>query len=371
MESPGMKKRVLVGMSGGVDSSAAAALLLSQGYDVHGITMRIWKGEASSSETRTHACYGPGEEEDIEDARKVAQQLKIPFTVIGLEEEYHSCVITYFKDEYLRGRTPNPCVRCNHRMKFGLLLDRAKAQGLDFDFFATGHYAIKYRDQSTGRWSLRKALDRSKDQTYFLAFLEQHQLEGSLFPLGEMKKNEVRVYAESLHLPVTAKPESQDFIDSGDYGTLFDGPQEEGPILDLEGKKLGTHRGIIHYTVGQRKGLGISAKEPLYVIRIDMPGNALIVGPDSGLFSVSLTASSLNWVAIEKLGAPMKARARIRLSHKEAPALIEPEAHGMVRVTFDEAQRGATPGQAIVFYEKDLLLGGGIIEQVLDETKEK
>jgi len=364
-----MTTRVLAGLSGGVDSSAAAALLLSQGYNVHGITMRIWRGDAQRSSTRAHACYGPGEEEDIEDARKVASQLGIPFTVIGLEEEYHSCVISYFKDEYLRGRTPNPCVRCNHRMKFGHLLERAKSLGLEFDFFATGHYAIKFQDPVTGRWSLRKAFDRSKDQTYFLAFLEQHQLEKSLFPLGEMKKKEVRAYAESLCLPVTAKPESQDFIDSGDYGTLFDGPQEEGPILDLDGKRLGTHRGIIRYTVGQRRGLGISAKEPLYVIRIDVVNNALIVGPDTALYSTSLIASSLNWVAIPSPGAPMKAHARIRLSHREAPALIEPIEEGVVRVTFEEAQRGATPGQAVVFYGKDLLLGGGIIEQVSDESE--
>jgi tRNA-uridine 2-sulfurtransferase len=364
-----MKKRVLVGMSGGVDSSAAAALLATQGYDVHGVTMKIWSGEASSTPARKHACYGPGEEEDIKDAALVAAKLNIPFTIIDLAKEYHSCIISYFKEEYLQGRTPNPCVRCNHRVKFGYLLQKASELGLAYDYFATGHYVINYQDPLSGRWGLKKAMDPSKDQSYFLAFLEQHQIEKALFPLGAMKKSEVKLYAQSLNLPVTSKPESQDFIDNGDYGTLFDEPLIEGPILDLQGNRVGKHRGIVHYTVGQRKGLGISAKEPLYVLRIDREHNAIIVGPETGLYSFSLTASALNWIAFEKLSAPREIRARIRLSHREAPALIEPGEKNKAMIRFHEPQRGATPGQAVVFYENEILLGGGIIDEVQEEPR--
>ncbi len=356
-----MKGKVLVGMSGGVDSSVAAALLIEDGYDVTGITMKIWGGEPGDNKGR-HGCYGSGEIHDIEDARQVASILSIPFHIIDLEKEYQDIVLSYFKEEYSRGRTPNPCIRCNHRIKFGLLLEKSVERGLNSDYFATGHYVIKEFREQSGRFILRKGADRRKDQSYFLSYLEQGQLARSLFPLGNLKKDEVRSLARHYGLPVGEKEESQDFIEEGDYTVIFDTAPVPGPILDLNGNELGTHKGIIHYTVGQRRGIGVSAKEPLYVLSIEREKNALVVGPAEFLLSRDLIASNVNWIAIRELEKPRKAKAKIRIAHRESEALISPLDRDEVQVRFVEPQRGITPGQIVVFYDDDIVLGGGTIE---------
>lgn len=356
--------KVLVGMSGGIDSSVAAALLAGAGHDVAGVSMEIWDREASGKEIgqAKHGCYGPGESQDIEDAREIARILGIPFFTIDVRKEYHEHVIDYVKREYIGGRTPNPCAMCNHRIKFGYLLQKARESGIGFDFFATGHYVIKYQDEMHGRFGLRKASDRAKDQSYFLSFLEQHQLERTLFPLGTHHKSEVRELARKYRLPVAEKPESQDFVGKAGYSSLFEEPSLPGPILDLEGNVRGTHSGIIHYTIGQRKGLGISDRNPLYVLKIDRDKNAIIVGPQERLYSPGLTARDMNWIGIAGLESPQTVKAKIRSAHKEEEALISPLEGNRVDVQFRNPQMGPTPGQVVVFYEDDRVLGGGIIE---------
>lgn len=382
--------RVLVGMSGGVDSSVAAALLLEQGYAVHGVTMRIWGGAGGASATadpspsgrRPHGCYGPGEEQEIAAAGAIAERLGIPHAVIDLRRAYHEEVLTHFCDQYRAGRTPNPCVRCNPRIKFGALLTEARRSGIACDRFATGHYARITRAEVAGHFQLRKGYDRSKDQSYFLYGLSQSQLAETLFPLGEQLKQEVRRHAAALDLPVADAAESQDFI-GGDWGMLFDSPSPRGAIRDSAGRHLGEHRGIIHYTIGQRRGLGIAAAEPLYVIAIDAGRNTLIVGPQRELLRKRLLADDLVWITGDSPGLPLRARARIRYRHREASAWLRApqdmsasaDLGGVGRaesdriaVEFDEPQSAITPGQAVVFYdavEEDLVLGGGTILRAL------
>ena len=353
--------KVVVAMSGGVDSSVAAALLQEKGHDVTGVTMKVWNGEVIPGKDSCHSCYGPGEAEDIEDARKVTQILGIPLHTFDLRQEYKIEVLDYFRHEYLSGRTPNPCVRCNRRVKFDALIKKAQDSGLEFDYFATGHYARVEYDENKHRHLLKRAKDRTKDQSYFLFSLTQEQLECSLFPLGSYGKGEVRETARTLGFSVADKQESQDFI-AGGYSSLLETGQP-GPILDRQGKILGEHRGIQFYTIGQRKGLRISAKTPLYVTAIDSERNAIIVGTKAETYTNELIASELNWIAVEELRRPIKVQAKIRYLHQEAAATVIPLNENKIRVKFNVPQMAVTPGQAIVFYDGDTVFGGGMIEQ--------
>lgn len=352
--------KVLVGLSGGVDSSVTAALLKEKGFNVAGVTMKIWDNSFKSSNLRS-ACYGADEVHDIEDAQKVANDLNIPFHVIDLSKEYKDNIVTYFKNEYLSGRTPNPCVMCNQNIKFYALLEKAKESGIKFDVFATGHYAKVEYDKKTDRYFLKKAKYTRKDQSYFLSFLSQEQLSKVMFPLGKFTKEAVRAKAESFGLFVHDKKESQDFF-SGDYNELLNNPESSGPIINSDGKVLGKHNGIWNYTIGQRKGLGISYKAPLYVTRIDKENNAIIVGLENELYSDELTVTKINWISIHEPNKPFNASAKIRYMHKEAEALITPLSNREVQIKFKEPQRSIAPGQISVFYDKDIVLGGGIIK---------
>ncbi len=353
--------RVAVGLSGGVDSSIAAALLKEKGYEVIGVSMMTFDASMPVTESERHACYGPGEEEDMKSAASVCRRLGIPFHAIDLREEFRNHVIGYFKREYLEGRTPNPCIVCNHRLKFGFLLEKTRGLGIDFDFFATGHYAQIV--ESEGRFLLKRAADRSKDQTYFLYALTTQQLSRTLFPVGGYTKMEVREMARALDLETANRPESQDFISGTDYASLFYEEEiKEGEIVDENGNVLGKHRGIIHYTVGQRKGLGISSDHPLYVLKIDAQRNRIIVSDRDNLLSEGLIATDLNLIAVDQLEKPHKVKAKIRLQHKEADATLFPHENNRAKIIFDEPQMSVTPGQSAVFYADDVVLGGGIIE---------
>lgn len=352
--------RIIVGMSGGLDSSVAAALLKQQGHQVTGVIMKIWSGEPVTGRGK-HGCYGPEEEEDIEDARKVAAKLDIPFHVIDLSGEYKSEVLDYFCHEYMSGRTPNPCVRCNHQIKFGALVSKAKSLGIQYDYFATGHYARIEHDEASGRYLLKKGRDPKKDQSYFLFDLSQQQLGRTLFPLGELHKDDVRKISARLQLGVEEKEESQNFV-CGSYTSLFKTPPSAGSIMDKKGNVLGKHNGIEHFTIGQRKGLRLAGKEPLYVLAIKAEKNAVIVGEKEELYTGSQTIADLNWISIKCLDAPMEVKARIRNAHQGYDAVISPQENGKVLVEYKEPQIGAAPGQAIVFYDRDVVVGGGIVE---------
>ncbi|OGV66803.1 MAG: tRNA 2-thiouridine(34) synthase MnmA [Lentisphaerae bacterium RIFOXYA12_FULL_48_11] len=362
------RTRIAVGLSGGIDSSVAAHLLLKQGFDVVGITMQIWDGALPLKDIGMSACYGPGEGRDIAAAKEHAERLGIPYHVIPLSSEFRTEVLDYFRQEYLSGRTPNPCVRCNASLKFGLMLERAKKSGIQFDRFATGHYARIMYDVAQSRFLLLKGVDSAKDQSYFLSRLNQDQLQMVMFPLGEKTKDEVRKLADECgwkHL--VDKPESQNFIEAKDYSVIFkETPSATGPILDMQGKKIGEHRGIIHYTVGQRKGVGIAGQEkPMFVVRIDTCRNTVIVGPKEELMKAELKAVNLNWISIDGPGeTPLKVKARIRQQHKEAPAEIrmDPSQQNSVLVRFADPQMAITPGQIVVFYDGDTVLGSGVIE---------
>lgn len=352
--------RIVVAMSGGVDSSVAAAVLKHEGHDVHGVTMKIWDGPALA-EGLHHGCYGPGEGEDIDDARRVALKLDIPFHVLDLTEEYRAEVLNYFRGEYASGRTPNPCSRCNPRVKFGALARRVEEAGIQFDRFATGHYARVEYDDRLSRHVLKKGLDLRKDQSYFLALLSRDQVARSLFPLGVYSKAEVRRLAVEFGLPVANKADSQDFV-SGDRRWLL-GEPNPGPILDAKGNLLGEHRGLAYHTIGQRKGLGVFAAKPVYVTGLDASRNAVIVGDRSEIYGDSLVAAELNWIAIDCLDRSVDLKARIRYRHEEAEATVSPADGGRVDVRFLRPQMAITPGQTVVFYDGDVVVGGGTIER--------
>ncbi len=355
-----------MGLSGGVDSAVAAALLKEKGYDAIGITMKVYDGSVSFNEGAKHACFGPGEEEDIESAAAVCQVLGIPFHVIDLRAEYRAHVLEYFRSEYLSGRTPNPCIVCNQRLKFGFLREKANEAGIDFDFFATGHYARI--ENMGGRWLLKRAVDRAKDQSYFLHALTPDQLCQTLLPLGEYTKSEVRALARSRGFQNADRAESQDFMPDGDYAPLFDKEDiQEGDIVDEAGNVLGRHRGIVHYTVGQRKGLGIAAAEPLYVIGIDAKHHRIVVGNKQRVFARGLVVTDLNLIAVERLDRPYDLDVKIRLNHKGAAATASPLDNGKVEILFREPQLAVTPGQSAVLYAEDTVVGGGVIERAIQD----
>jgi tRNA-specific 2-thiouridylase len=354
-----LKKKVLVAMSGGVDSSLSAFLLKQAGYDVTGVTMCL----GIKQEDDLASCCGG---DAVEDAKHVCGQLGIPHFVFDFAALMEDAVIGKFTSEYLKGRTPNPCVDCNRYLKFGALLEKARILG--FDSLATGHYARI--DHDGKRWRLTRPADRMKDQTYFLYPIRAADLPSILFPLGELTKEEVRKLALSAGLHVAAKAESQDicFTPAGDYGRVFSDRHlsvPEGDIVDRSGKILGRHRGIIHYTIGQRGGLGISARQPLYVLDLDAQSHRVIVGRKEDLFAAGLIAGDLNLLADS---IPEKVEGKIRYRKKAARCLVEKE-DGKLKVKFEEPQESITPGQAFVFYAGDELLGGGVIEMIIRELE--
>jgi tRNA-specific 2-thiouridylase len=359
--------KIAVGLSGGVDSSIAAALLKANGHEVVGLFMKLWDGTPLPSGGRT-ACYGPDESTDVGAARAVAEQLAIPFYTVDVAGEYKAAVLEYFKGEYLAGRTPNPCIRCNQQIKFGALISRAHQANIDFDYFATGHYARTAYDEAGGRFLLRKGRDPRKDQSYWLAFLAQEQLARVMFPLGEYTKTEVREKARRWELTTCDKPDSQDFF-AGDYKQLIGEAVRPGPIIDRSGTVLGSHAGIWSYTIGQRKGLGIAARQPLYVIDFDLENNAVVVGSADELRHDGLVASQLNLIACDAIERPREVEVKIRYTQAACAGTLAQLDHDTAAVRFKQPQTAVTPGQAVVFYEGDRVLGGAVIERAVDASK--
>ncbi len=362
---------IAVAMSGGVDSSTVAAMLVRRGLSVVGLTMQLWNQRRLpelAGEGATGRCCSL---DDVYDARRVAEQIGIPYYVVNFEKQFEEQVIKPFVDEYLAGRTPVPCTLCNNYIKFDRFLEMADAVGARH--IATGHYARIRHDESTGRYHLLRAVDASKDQTYFLFGLTQAQLARTLFPLGELTKPEVRDLARSMDLAVAAKSDSQEicFVPNGDYAAFMDAyladigvaPERTGgEIVTAAGRKLGRHSGVHHFTVGQRRGLGIATGEPLYVIATDPLSQRVTVGGNGELMRESFHASSVNWISVAGIDAPLRAEVRIRNKHAAAPATLHPAGNGSVRIVFDTPQRAVTPGQAAVFYSEDQVLGGGWID---------
>jgi tRNA-specific 2-thiouridylase len=351
--------RVVVALSGGVDSAVAAALLVERGYEVVGVMLRLWV-EPGSGEEQSNRCCTP---EAVDRARRVAAQLDIPFYLVNAEAEFKACVVDYLVAEYGAGRTPNPCVRCNRAVRFGFLLDRALA--LEAEFLATGHYARV--QQARGLYQLLRGLDPHKDQSYFLHALSQEQLARVLFPLGELTKKEVRAIARDRSLPVAEQPESQDlcFLADGDYRRFLQrrAPQlfQPGPICDTSGRVLGQHEGLPAYTIGQRKGLQISAVEPLYVLAIDPAENALVVGSAAELGRDECVVAGMHYIDGKLPTDPFNATAQIRYRARPVAVVVRPLPDRKVRVLFATSQRDITPGQFLVLYEGEVLLGGGTI----------
>lgn len=353
-----MKKTVAVAMSGGVDSSLTAAVLLEQGYDVFGVTMTL------SDDSRE-----AGGSTAIRDAKRVADALNIKHYVVNYHKEFKEDVINYFIGEYAHGRTPNPCVVCNNRIKFGRLLK--DCMDLGADYVATGHYARSFHDEN-GRYYIRKAVDTHKDQSYVLYTLNQFAISHFLFPMGEHSKTVTRQMAQERNLVVAKKPESQEicFVPNDDYKTYLKqkAPNifKPGEIVDVDGKVLGQHEGIAFYTVGQRKGLGIAAEHPLYVIRLDAKTNRVIVGENKDVFAQGLVARNLNFITKDSFDEPFTTSAKIRYGNRECKCEVTPLDGGrLAKIIFEEPQRAVTPGQSVVFYDGEILVGGGRIDHVI------
>jgi len=365
---------IAVAMSGGVDSSAVAALLRAEGRPLVGLTMQLWNqrrlaGQPGMPEAVQGRCCSL---DDVYDARRVAETLGIPYYVVNHEERFERDVVRPFVQEYLSGRTPIPCSLCNNHIKFDQLLVTARQIGAES--VATGHYARVEFDSGRGRWLLKRALDRSRDQSYFLFGLTQEQLSRTRFPLGEMRKEEVREVARRHGLALAEKPDSQEicFVPGGDYKRFIDAylaeqgetPAEtSGDLVTTGGEVVGEHAGVQNFTVGQRKGLGVATGSPLYVLQIHGDTRQVVVGGDQELYSRTLRARDLNWISIAELREPLRVQAKIRHRHEPAAATVEPAggAEAVARVTFDQPQRAITPGQAVVFYDDDLVVGGGWI----------
>lgn len=359
------KGKVIVGMSGGVDSSVAAMLLKKQGYDVIGVTMQIWQDEETAIQEENGGCCGLSA---VDDARRVADQLGISYYVMNFKKEFKEWVMDDFAQEYFRGRTPNPCIRCNRYVKWEALLHRSLSIG--GDFIATGHYA-KVVQLPNGRYTLKKAPSK-KDQTYALYNLTQEQLSKTLMPVGDYTKDEIRQMAEEMGLLVASKPDSQDicFIPDGDYQKfLFEYTGKKlpkGNFVDKSGNVVGTHEGITHYTIGQRKGLNLAMGHPVFVTEIRPETNEVVIGDNADVFRSILVASNANWMSIEqpRPGEKIRVQAKVRYAHQGAMATAYMTEDGKLVCEFDEPQRAITPGQALVMYDGDYVVGGGIIEKV-------
>lgn len=364
------QQTVAVAMSGGVDSSVAAALLKQQGYEVVGLTMQVWDYESVGGNIfQESGCCSL---DAMYDARAVCHTLEIPHYVIDVRDEFEQYVIANFESEYLNGRTPNPCVLCNSKIKWEVLLK--KAIELNCDYFATGHYARITFDEAVGRYLLRRGLDRSKDQAYALWGLSQEQLNRTIFPLGDLSKVQVRKIADDLNLKTKNKQESQEicFVPDNDYSRFlrernpdFLSKINDGEILDKQGNILGHHRGYPFYTIGQRKGLGIAVGKPMYVTDIDAKLNQVVIGEKEDLNKQGLVANHINWIAIKKLTSPMEVEAQIRYNDPGRTAIVAPAENGLVIVKFNDYHQAVTPGQSVVFFTDDIVVGGGVIDSVL------
>ncbi|MBO5468455.1 MAG: tRNA 2-thiouridine(34) synthase MnmA [Lachnospiraceae bacterium] len=361
-----MKKKVAVGMSGGVDSSVAAYLLKEQGYDVIGVTMQIWQDEDPLAQAENGGCCGLSA---VDDARRVADRLGIPYYVLNFKSEFKENVIDYFMDEYMHARTPNPCIACNRYVKWEALLNRARELGCDY--IATGHYA-RVVQLDNGRYALKKSATDRKDQTYALYNLTQEQLAHTLMPVGEYEKEQIREIAAKIGLLIANKPDSQEicFIPDNDYAGYIERESgktfPKGNFVDLEGNVLGTHKGIIHYTIGQRKGLGLSMGSPVFVVDIRPETNEVVIGSNLDTFHDSLYAGKVNLMSVDALEGEREVVAKIRYSHKGAPCWIKMVDEDTVLCKFEEPVRAITPGQAVVFYDGDIVLGGAVIDRVAE-----
>lgn len=357
-----MSKKVVVGMSGGVDSSVAAYLLKKQGFEVIGVTMQIWQDEEEAAKEENGGCCGLSA---VDDARRVAESLDIPYYVMNFKKEFKENVMDYFVEEYLQGKTPNPCIACNRYVKWESLLQRSLALGADF--IATGHYS-RIDKLPNGRFALRMSVTAEKDQTYALYNLTQEQLSHTMMPVGEYTKFEIRQLAEEMKLLVAHKPDSQEicFIPDNNYAGFIDEAAggrvpPAGNFVNKDGLVIGIHKGITHYTIGQRKGLNLAMGHPVFVTRINPLTNEVVIGESEEVFTTHLTCGNLNFMSIPDLEAPRKVLAKIRYSHRGSLCLIEKIENDKIKCTFEEPVRAVTPGQAVVFYDAEYVLGGGTI----------